>query len=94
METDFAISMTVEMKREASEICTLGESIARENLEKGIVKGRTEGQYAIVKRMLKHGRSFQEVVEDTGESEAGKRKVDNENRRLESACSFLGINLG
>ena len=34
LETDFAIPMTVEMEREASEMCTLGESIARENLEK------------------------------------------------------------
>lgn len=81
METDFAISMTVEMEREASEICTLGESIARENQEKGILKGRTEGQYAIVKRMLKHGRSFQEVVEDTGVSEAEVRKMVKESRQ-------------
>ena len=40
LETDFAIPMTVEMEREASEMCTLGESIARENLEKGIQKER------------------------------------------------------
>lgn len=43
LETDFAIPMTVEMESEASEMCTLGESIARENLEKGLLKGRNEG---------------------------------------------------
>ena len=43
LEKDFAIPMTVEMEREASEMCTLGESIARENLEKGLLKGRNEG---------------------------------------------------
>ena len=40
LETEFAIPMTVDMEREASEMCTLGESIARENLEKGIQKER------------------------------------------------------
>lgn len=75
LETEFAIPMTVEMEREASEMCTLGESIARENLEKGMALGRTEGQYAIVKRMLQRGRSIQEVVEDTGVSETEVKKL-------------------
>jgi predicted transposase YdaD len=42
------------------------------------VKGRTEGQYAIVKRMLKRGRSIQEIVDDTGVSEAEVRKLAEE----------------
>lgn len=51
---------------------------AAEALVKGRAEGRAEGLYSVVKRMLKRGRSVQEIVDDTGVSEAEVRKLAGE----------------
>ena len=52
LETEFAIPMTVDMERVASEMCTLGESIARENLEKGIQKERNSNILGMLREKI------------------------------------------
>lgn len=47
-------------------------------LAEGCAEGLTEGQYAIVKRMLKRGHSIQNIVENTGVTEAEVRKLAGE----------------
>ncbi len=97
LEQEYGIPMTVEMEKEAENMCNYGRSLAMKYEEKGFERGRslarkyeekgfergcnegrTEGQYAIVKRMLKRGRSIQEIVDDTGVSEAEVRKLAEE----------------
>ena len=59
------------------EYMILSDEIRRRQ-EEARIEGRTEGQYAIVKRMLKRGRSIQKIVDDTGVSEAEVRKLAEE----------------
>lgn len=82
LEQEYGIPMTVEMEKEAENMCNIGRGIAvkyeEKGLEKGRAEGRTEGLYSVVKRMLKRGRSVQDIVADTGVSEAEVRKLAGE----------------
>ena len=52
LEQEYGIPMTVEMEREASEMCTLGESIAKENLEKGIQQERNSNILGMLREKI------------------------------------------
>ena len=82
LEQEYGIPMTVEMEKEAENMYNIGRGIAvkyeEKGLEKGRAEGRTEGLYSVVKRMLKRGRSVQDIVADTGVSEAEVRKLAGE----------------
>lgn len=43
LQNDFGIPMTRELEGGLQDMCNLGEVIARENMEKGVAKGRAEG---------------------------------------------------
>ena len=75
LEQEYGIPMTVEMEKETENMCNIGRGIAVKYEEKGLEKGRKEGLYSVVKRMLKRGRSVQDIVDDTGVSEAEVRKL-------------------
>ena len=72
---EYGIPMTMAMEKEAENMCNIGRGIAVKYEEKGLEKGRKEGLYSVVKRMLKRGRSVQDIVDDTGVSEAEVRKL-------------------
>lgn len=72
---EYWIPMTMAMEKEAENMCNIGRGIAVKYEEKGLEKGRKEGLYSVVKRMLKRGRSVQDIVDDTGVSEAEVRKL-------------------
>ena len=82
LQEEYGIPMTIEMEKEAENMCNIGRGIAvkyeEKGLEKGRAEGRTEGLYSVVKRMLKRGRSVQDIVADTGVSEAEVRKLAGE----------------
>ena len=44
LEQDYQIPMTVEMKKEADTMCTYGQSILEEGLQKGRLEGKQEGR--------------------------------------------------
>jgi predicted transposase/invertase (TIGR01784 family) len=75
LEEEYGIPMTMAMEKEAENMCNIGRGIAVKYEEKGLEKGRKEGLYSVVKRMLKRGRSVQDIVDDTGISEAEVRKL-------------------
>lgn len=75
LEEEYGIPMTMAMEKEAENMCNIGRGIAVKYEEKGLEKGRKEGLYSVVKRMLKRGRSVQDIVDDTGVSEAEVRKL-------------------
>lgn len=44
LEQEYGIPMTVEMEKEAENMCDYGRGLARKYKEKGIAQGRTEGR--------------------------------------------------
>lgn len=62
----------------SDEIRRRQEEAAAEAAAEAAKEATIKTQYAIVKRMLKRGRSIQEVMEDTGVSEAEVRKLAKE----------------
>ena len=53
LEREYNIPMTVEMKKEADTMCTYGQSLLEEGMEKGEQKGRLEERESNIVAMLK-----------------------------------------
>ena len=45
-------------------MCNLGKVIARENMVKGIVKGRLEGKYKFAKAMIADGEPYAHLSQE------------------------------
>ena len=89
LERDFAIPMTVEMKKEADTMCTYGQAILKEGEERGLKKGIKigEGQGSEKERrqlllnMLKNGMPVEQASAWTNVPVEYVRKLAEEIRK-------------
>jgi len=81
LERDFAIPMTVEMKKEADTMCTYGQAILEEGIEIGEEKCRGKERRQLLMNMLKNGMPVEQAAAWTNVPVEYVRKLADEIRK-------------
>lgn len=79
LQNNFGIPMTRELEGGLQDMCNLGEVIARENMEKGVAKGRTEG---ITERAISDLKNLMETLGLSLEQAMSALKVPEAERQF------------
>ena len=70
MENEYGIPMTKELKDEVKEMCNLGETLAEESRDAGIIAGREGTALNMLRRLVKRqqpidSQAVSDIAEDT-----------------------------